>query len=371
MPDYELKTVLPKLKTNRFNFSLFKGKKDNQVLITPKAPSNKLIAEIDTAVGGATRLTKGVCYFENDQFVFATKSEPGPTWETITTKILKDHQCAKYLPVIFRKLGDNESEEVSAPEDGEVAPTSGEPSPVPPVGETPAPGTAPHPEIPTAPPPPPAPLFPEMEKIRQSSAAVWPHVKTALAAHPELKGEFSALLAAFQASLASGNADAAKQALTAVLLKLKSLGPAPVSPTNGDGPLVAYTKSRLEWQKARQQVRQELRKLEQTIINASQNEEDFEDITVGTSNLYAMFDRLDERLDDELDAALNAEAPEKRREFHAKAQKTITDYLAYVNSDPLLQEIDGNAFIGVAVHSTLSTTLARLAQTLNSPIGQN
>src|SRR6187402_1799510 len=112
MPEYELHTVLPKVQNARFNFTLYKGKSENQVLITPKKPTSKLIAEIDQKMGGGTRVTKGICYFENGEFIFATKAEVAPTWETMTTKILKEHQCSKYLPVVFRKLGENETDEV-------------------------------------------------------------------------------------------------------------------------------------------------------------------------------------------------------------------------------------------------------------------
>ena len=130
------------------------------------------------------------------------------------------------------------------------------------------------------------------------------------------------------------------------------------------GANVAYTQSRLVWDQTRKKVQAELRKLEASILDVCKEEPDFDDIASGTRDLFEMLEVLDERLIDTLDEALNAEDPQERKALHAEAREIVDEYLEFVREDELLQDIDSNGFIDVAIHSTLTATLGVLSRRL-------
>ncbi|MCP4043198.1 MAG: hypothetical protein GY731_14785, partial [Gammaproteobacteria bacterium] len=127
---------------------------------------------------------------------------------------------------------------------------------------------------------------------------------------------------------------------------------------------VAMQKSRLAWDGARKTVAAELRKLEQAILEACREEPDFEEIANRTQQLYRILDTLDERLLDKLDDALNAQEQELRSSIHREAQGLIREYLTFVDSDPLILEVDTNPFTPVAVKKTMTATLSKLSVAL-------
>jgi hypothetical protein len=134
-------------------------------------------------------------------------------------------------------------------------------------------------------------------------------------------------------------------------------------------PRVAFTQARLDWDKTRQFVQSELRKLEASILADSSEEEDFDAISGGTSNLYQVLDVLDERLIDKLDEALNAEG-EKRRTFNGEAIALIKEYQDFVDSEPLMQDIDDSGFIDLKIRSTLTAQLKRMSDTLGATMAR-
>jgi hypothetical protein len=71
---------------------------------------------------------------------------------------------------------------------------------------------------------------------------------------------------------------------------------------------------------------------------------------------------LDESLLDALDDALNADTPNKRTAFHKEAREIIQEYTDYVDSDPLLGDIDANGITDVKVRASLRTALANLSE---------
>lgn len=138
----------------------------------------------------------------------------------------------------------------------------------------------------------------------------------------------------------------------------------PTAPPTAKGANVAYTQSRLAWDQTRKKVQAELRKLEASILDICKDEPDFGEIASGTKDLFELMEVLDERLIDTLDEALNAEDPEARKELHDEAREIVAEYLEFVKENELLQEIDSNGFVDVAIHSTLTATLGVLSRRL-------
>jgi hypothetical protein len=132
----------------------------------------------------------------------------------------------------------------------------------------------------------------------------------------------------------------------------------------GAAPNVAFTQLRLAWDQTRKKVQAELRKLETSILALSKEEPDFDQIAAGTKNLYLMLEVLDERLIDKLDAALVAADATARQALHEEAREIVGEYVDFLDSDDLMQDIDGNGFTAVAIQSTLSASLKLIGQRL-------
>lgn len=133
-----------------------------------------------------------------------------------------------------------------------------------------------------------------------------------------------------------------------------------------EGTKVSYAKARLAWDQARKKMRQELEKLEATILAESKDEPDFAEIKAKAEALYDPHRVLDTRLLDALDSAGNAEEPALRAERVDDALDIIDEYLEFIESNPLLQNVDNNPFVPVAVTSALTRTLADIQAELQA-----
>lgn len=142
--------------------------------------------------------------------------------------------------------------------------------------------------------------------------------------------------------------------------------PGAESRTGGTAPGIAFTQSRLVWDSTRKKVQSELRRLEASILDICKDEPDFAAIAAGAKTLYARLDFLDERLIDKLDEALNAATPEERRARHDEAREIVSEYVDFVESEELLQDIDDNGFVGVAIKSSLTTSLGAIDKRLKA-----
>ena len=144
------------------------------------------------------------------------------------------------------------------------------------------------------------------------------------------------------------------------------LGPAAPPPKAATAPTVVFTQSRLAWDKTRKLVQAELRKLELAVKDQSRDEPDYETIAANTQVIYQVLDFLDERLIDKLDEALNATLEDERRARQDEAREIIDEYLDYIRTDDMLQAIDDNGFVDVAIVSSLNACLTTVGKQLRA-----
>lgn len=135
--------------------------------------------------------------------------------------------------------------------------------------------------------------------------------------------------------------------------------PAPPKPRTH----VAFTQTRLDWDQARKQVLTQLGMLKASIVQASGEEEDFAEIRSGVGQLYEILEILDERLIDKLDDALNASG-DARANLQREASGIVDEYLDFVSTDALMQDIDRNGFVDLDIQSSLMTRLRRMNEAL-------
>jgi len=164
-----------------------------------------------------------------------------------------------------------------------------------------------------------------------------------------------------------GAANAALDQAEALLARTASATAPAGAAKPSAGRFVEFAQTRLAWDQTRKTVQAELKKLENEILAKCKAEPDLDVIAAGTRELYVMLEVLDERLIDVLDDALNAQSAEKRKAFHGQAREVVDEYLDFVNTEPLLKDIDrSNGFIDVTIRSTLTNNLNQMASQLNA-----
>lgn len=237
---------------------------------------------------------------------------------------------------------------------------------------------------PAAPPPQPAPPDPA-ELTRQLTEQV-KRIPGVLAFAPTLKDALAKSATDAQVNIKTGNfvyattyIEQLRRALDAAEAKRAESAEAPPPPPppppaaapaaaaapprpEGAGK-VAYAKSRLAWLATRKKVESDLDRLRSEIVASF--EEDGANLDQLFKNRVApMMAALDESLADKLDEAANAEDPAARQALIGEARAIIKRYTDYVNSEPLLADLDDNPFTPVAIRALLTTTLGTLDKSI-------
>lgn len=199
------------------------------------------------------------------------------------------------------------------------------------------------------------------------------------AAQEGVKGADAARLKASEAGVLARKLDfasalalleEAEKQLRAALTSLRAPPVKPVqeatsSSTTGFS-LVNLQKSRLAWLATRKSVKEQLQKLESTIVAELKGDPDVPNLSSDIRKLDEVLQRLDERLADKLDEALNASDPKVRQRLHQEASALMTAYRDYVSRDAFVAELETNPFMPLALRTTVLGTLTAMQKTLGS-----
>lgn len=104
MPEYDLKLTLKKLGAKHWHFALYRGEKENQILVTSRQASVQLVNEMEEEHGDTKRIAKGLVYYHGSTLVFATEKDPAPSWTKHIKEVLKEAKYATYKDIAVRKL---------------------------------------------------------------------------------------------------------------------------------------------------------------------------------------------------------------------------------------------------------------------------
>lgn len=309
------------------------------IMRRPIAPARrKLLAEAVDAKGGAKYIA-AECMLEDKVLTFVVQSQAAGLAKRLRQALLD--QTEMRLKV---KVRGDDGEDEDGSEEG---------------AEQEAPGDAP--DIPQAPPLPSSVEEPDhAAAFKARLEALMPQLKSA---HPSAE---AARLKASEAGALSRKRewDAAKRLLDEAEALLAQPGssepPAPSSKAT-IAPAIVYTQTRLAWGATRKKIQGELLKLEKAILEAYKDHTVLPEVAKGVRKLDQVLEVFDESLNDALDAALNSADPEVKKRHHDEARDIIAKYQGFLKSDAMVQELDANPFVPIAVQSTLSSTLAVLA----------
>jgi hypothetical protein len=215
--------------------------------------------------------------------------------------------------------------------------------------------------------PPTAPPTIDAKQLIAAMNKLSPQVQSAAAANPDRKKDFVQPVAAFQQFIKSGQLDQAQKALGQLIDLLKSAVPATAPPTGKTGQvsLVKLGKARLEWIGVRDAALADIRKLQGAIAAEFRNDaEQTQELKAALTRLNESIRELEAKLHEELDQVLNAEEA-ARPALVGVARKTLTRLTSYLDSDPIMAELDDNEVVpGMKVVAPVRAKLDEISAAL-------
>jgi hypothetical protein len=347
---------------------------------------------------------------EGDEGVLKLTVNREPSGSALYMQVKKRVKPAGFGDVIFITDPSIESEsedggEAPAPGAAPPAPGAAAPPPAPPP-QAPAPAPAPEasaappsapeaPEPPPAPPAPPAPgaqqapAGPDMSQLTRRLASLIPQVASA-AAPPPIKAALGQLAAAAGAAVknATNDAEGLVDRLDDAIRKVAAAGPGmqaaapqpaasappaappppPQQPSAAAGPAIGgstFARSQKAWLAARKRIEDEIAKLHDG-VQAACEEHGIEDVLRKSfeTKVEPMLDELDDSLAEKLGQLDGANDPAQHAKLLGEAKQIIARYQAYVNGNPMIAQLDSNPFVPVAIHKTITATLAVLSNSV-------
>ncbi len=137
--------------------------------------------------------------------------------------------------------------------------------------------------------------------------------------------------------------------------------PLALGKAGSNGAAVALTKSVLLWDATRKYLESQIKPLQQAILEASSDEEDFDAIKSGTPVLEAVLERLDTRLSAKLNQIHGTPDQAIRVQLRKEAKDIVTEYQGYMASEPLVGALDGNPFTSFDGVARVQATLKAIA----------
>ena len=128
--------------------------------------------------------------------------------------------------------------------------------------------------------------------------------------------------------------------------------------------VVAFQRSRIEWQNTRKSMFSEMKRLENAIAAACAGDPELEEIVSSVSELTGRLGAFDERLEDILDQITVTPEGSDRDALKRQAVAAISDYRNALNDDFFKDVDSNNGFLNVSIASAATNSLASIAKTL-------
>ncbi len=205
----------------------------------------------------------------------------------------------------------------------------------------------------------------EAQALRTELAGLVREMLEAIKRDPSQRAALVELATDAQASLKAGDLAQADAGIDILRLAIDSAG----SPRADGGGRDALdedtaTKAGHVWARTRARIHAEIGKLQSGIVAHYDGHPGIADIgAAATSGLESILDRLDARLTDQLHAYARLDGS-RRREAAAAIRDTLQDYRDFAAGSPLVQEIDDNPFVPVAVRKTIEASISALSRSI-------
>jgi len=209
---------------------------------------------------------------------------------------------------------------------------------------------------------------PDAQTLTKDLTGLVKQMLTVIAADPSQKAALTELATDAQANLKGGDLRQAAASIE-ILRQAIQLSGAPASgassATSGSADpalLQKLQKSRAAWTATRARIDGELQKLNKAIRDACGDDDAIEDLE---SRFYAavepLLSELDETLSETLERAASADNAEERDQLIDTARKTVGRYTKFLESNPIIGQLDENPFSPLSIGKTLTGTLTTLS----------
>jgi len=177
--------------------------------------------------------------------------------------------------------------------------------------------------------------------------------------------ELKAVAVEANTALKGGDAAAAKTAVDKLASLLGAGGASQTAPAGTVG-IVAMQKSRLLWDSARKKVGGEIAELKKRVLAEFEGDPEEAQVMDALDQLDEITSTLDERLIDALDDLLSEQDPAKHAELLEDAKEVLADYAKFVQSNELVQKLNGETPFGMSlsIGSTMAATVKALQASL-------
>ncbi|HYZ63404.1 MAG TPA: hypothetical protein VE650_13210 [Acetobacteraceae bacterium] len=182
--------------------------------------------------------------------------------------------------------------------------------------------------------------------------------------HAELKG----LAAKAQEAIKAGDGQAASEAVDALEQALHggsqtsdSTAPTTKAPQPTGANAQVLAKSRTAWVAARKRIEDEISKLHQAMTKHYEGHGFGADLDkVFLSKIEPILTTLDQSLAHKLDEVGKNTDPQQHQKLVGEAKQIIDNYESFLNSNPLIPQLDENPFVPLQIQKTLTATLEAL-----------
>lgn len=209
---------------------------------------------------------------------------------------------------------------------------------------------------------------PDAQTLTKDLTGLVKQMLTVIAADPSQKAALTELATDAQANLKGGDLRQAAASIEilrqAIQLSGASASGASSATSGSADPalLQKLQKSRAAWTATRARIDGELQKLNKAIRDACGDDDAIEDLE---SRFYAavepLLSELDETLSETLERAASADNAEERDQLIDTARKTVGRYTKFLESNPIIGQLDENPFSPLSIGKTLTGTLTTLS----------
>jgi hypothetical protein len=130
------------------------------------------------------------------------------------------------------------------------------------------------------------------------------------------------------------------------------------------GAVVRLAQALLEWNNTRSYVGQQVKALQDTILEATSTQPEFAVIKANIGNLETLLETLDDSLTAKLNELRTADEGEPKRRLSNEARDIVAKFQKFTADDPLMNAIDKNGFLPLDIKTRVAASLDEVMKTI-------
>ncbi len=130
------------------------------------------------------------------------------------------------------------------------------------------------------------------------------------------------------------------------------------------GAVVRLAQALLEWNNTRSYVGQQVKALQDTILEATSAQPEFDTIKANIGNLEALLETLDDSLTAKLNELRSADEGAAKTKLSNEARDIVAKFQKFTADDPLMNAIDDNGFLPLDIKPRVVASLDEVMKTI-------